>query len=207
MEHDRRARSRALPQVTKVDRPEPYPSVKPSALSRGAAPEPPALPRRWGMQTGSSPRPGRQSSTPEPPGAARAHFDRPAGQTLAAPGEPGVAQEVPDRGDDLDAVLAAQPKIGGSWSNSGSTRPPPPHRCITPLLAFVAEVGELPGPDNRRSYDGTAWTNSWPTHLARVPPRCPRTTINSQRWPPATTCEHEASGGFEPPEQRTRTRS
>src|SRR5262249_45062795 len=41
------------------------------------------------------------SLTPEPPGAARAHFDRPSGQTLAAPGEPGVAQEVPDRGDDL----------------------------------------------------------------------------------------------------------
>src|SRR5262249_6058907 len=53
------------------------------------------------MQMGSPPRPGRQSPTPEPPGAARAHFDRPAGQTPAAPGEPGVAQEVPDRGDDL----------------------------------------------------------------------------------------------------------
>jgi hypothetical protein len=53
------------------------------------------------MQMGSSPRPGRQSPTPEPPGAARAHFDRPSGQTLAATGEPGVAQDVPDQGDDL----------------------------------------------------------------------------------------------------------
>jgi hypothetical protein len=207
MEHDRRARSRALPQVTKVDRPEPYPSVKPSALSRGGCPRTPGPPSEMGDANGVISSAGQAEPYPRTPGAARAHFDRPAGQTLAAPGEPGVAQEVPDRGDDLDAVLAAQPKIGGSWSNSGSTRPPPPHRCITPLLAFVAEVGELPGPDNGRSCDGTAWTESWPTHLARVPPRCPRTTINSQRWPPATTCEHEASGGFEPPEQRTRTRS
>ena len=53
------------------------------------------------MQMGSSPRPGRQSPTPESPGVARAHFDRPSGQTLATPGEPGVAPEVPDRGDDL----------------------------------------------------------------------------------------------------------
>ena len=65
-----------------------------------------ALPRTpplsdMGMQMRSSPRPGRRSPTPEPPGTARAHFDRPSGQTLAAPGEPGVALEVPDRGDDL----------------------------------------------------------------------------------------------------------
>jgi len=33
--------------------------------------------------------------------------------------------------------------------------------------------------------------------LARVP-RCPRTTTNSQRSPPAATCEHEASAAFEP---------
>jgi transposase len=29
-------------------------------------------------------------------------------------------------------------------------------------------------------------------------PRCPRITINSQRSPPAATCEHEASAGSEP---------
>src|SRR5215467_2698252 len=129
-----------LPRWTAVRQSQRSRSVKPSALSRGRCPRTPGPPSEMGMQTGSSPRPGRQSPTPEPPGATRAHFDRPAGQTLAAPGEPGVAQEVPDRGDDLDAVLAAQPKIGGCWSNSGSTRPPPPNRCITPLLAFVAEV-------------------------------------------------------------------
>jgi hypothetical protein len=61
------------------------------------------------MQMGSSPRPGRQSPTPEPPGVSRAHFDRPSGQTLATPGEPGVAPEVPDRGDDLTPVPAARP--------------------------------------------------------------------------------------------------
>ena len=31
----------------------------------------------------------------------------PPGRPLAAPGEPEVAQEVPDRGDDLPAVLCA----------------------------------------------------------------------------------------------------
>ena len=30
----------------------------------------------------------------------------------------------------------------------------------------------------------------------RVPPRCPRTAINSQRSPPAATCEHEASASL-----------
>ena len=34
--------------------------------------------------------------------------------------------------------------------------------------------------------------------ITSVPPRCPRTTINSQRSPPAATCEHEASADFEP---------
>jgi hypothetical protein len=33
------------------------------------------------MQMGSPPRPGRRSPTPEPPGAARAHIDRPSGQS------------------------------------------------------------------------------------------------------------------------------
>jgi len=52
------------------------------------------------MPSRSSRSPGQAEPTPEPPGAVRAHFDRPGGQTLAAPGEPGVAQRVPDRGDD-----------------------------------------------------------------------------------------------------------
>src|SRR5262249_52027441 len=65
----------------------------------GTAPHP-GLPSE--MEQGmSSPRPGRRSPTPEPPGTARAHFDRPGGQALAVPGEPGVARRVPDRGDDL----------------------------------------------------------------------------------------------------------
>ena len=33
---------------------------------------------------------------------------------------------------------------------------------------------------------------------ASVPLRCPRTAIDSQRSPPAATCEHEASPDFEP---------
>jgi|KBSMisStandDraft_5_1062788.scaffolds.fasta_scaffold69996_3 hypothetical protein len=33
--------------------------------------------------------------------------------------------------------------------------------------------------------------------LQMCPPRCPRTAVNSQRSPPAATCEHEASAGFE----------
>ena len=37
-----------------------------------------------------------------------------------------------------------------------------------------------------------------PTHYERVPHRCPRTAINSQRSPPAATCAHEAGAGFEP---------
>ena len=49
-----------------------------------------------------------------------------------------------------------------------------------------------------RSCDGTAQPRTWPTHYGRVPPRCPRTTINSHRWPPAATCEHEANAGFAP---------
>jgi hypothetical protein len=65
------------------------------------------------MQMGSSPRPGRQSPSPEPPGVARAHFDRPAGQTLATPGEPGAAQEVPDRGDDLTPCRLRARRGGG----------------------------------------------------------------------------------------------
>src|SRR5215468_7174239 len=126
------------------------PVCKPSAFLRRRCPRPPGPPSEMGDANGGISSPGLAEPYPRTPGATRAHFDRPAGQTLAAPGEPGVAQEVPGRGDDLDAVLAAQPRIGGAWSNSGSTRPPPPHRCITPLFAFVAEVGELPGPDNGR---------------------------------------------------------
>ncbi len=38
-------------------------------------------------------------------------------------------------------------------------------------------------------------------------PRCPRTVINSQRPPPAATCEHEARTGFKPASKRTRTPS
>ena len=39
---------------------------------------------------------------------------------------------------------------------------------------------------------------TWPAHHKRVPPRCPRTAINSQRSAPAVTCEHEANAGFDP---------
>jgi hypothetical protein len=94
-----RVRDTAFAQVI---RGAPVPAVtvcKTVGTHRGALPCAPALPRRLSM--GSSPRPGRQSPTPEPPGMARARFYRPCGQTLAIPGEPGVARRVPDRGDDL----------------------------------------------------------------------------------------------------------
>jgi len=89
----------------------------------GALPRTPALPRRWRMRSRSSPRPDRHSPTPEPPGATRAHFDRPRGQTLAAPGEPAVAPRVPDRGDDL----TSQP--------DGCPSRPQDHRAISVQLA------------------------------------------------------------------------
>ena len=54
------------------------------------------------------------------------------------------------------------------------------------------------GPEIRTVVRGTAQPRTWPAHYGRVPPRCPRTTINSQRWPPAATCEHEANAGFAP---------
>ena len=38
---------------------------------------------------------------------------------------------------------------------------------------------------------------TWPMHYGRVPPRCPRAAINSQRPPPAAPCELEASARFE----------
>src|SRR5579859_5968595 len=44
--------------------------------------------------------PGRAAKpAPEPPAATRAHFARPCGHTLAAPGEPAAAPGVPDRED------------------------------------------------------------------------------------------------------------
>jgi hypothetical protein len=74
------------------------------AASRGgAAPAPPALPRIWRISAVISSR--GQSPTPEPPEAAKARFARPSEHTLAAPGEPAVAEKVPDRGDDLPAAL------------------------------------------------------------------------------------------------------
>ncbi len=69
-------------------------------LYRGALPRTPALPRRWGMQMGSSPRPSRQSPTPEPPGRQGLTSIGPWADPCR-PGEPGVAHRVPGRGDDL----------------------------------------------------------------------------------------------------------
>jgi len=48
----------------------------------------------------------------------------------------------------------------------------------------------MSGLKSGRSFDGAASPRTWPTHYWRVPPRCPRTTINSQRSPPAATSEH-----------------
>jgi hypothetical protein len=55
----------------------------------------------------------------------------------------------------------------------------------------------MPGLKNGRSFVGAATPRTWPTHYGRVPPRCPRIAINNQRSPPAATCEHEASAGFD----------
>ena len=77
------------------------PVCKPSAFLRRRCPRTPGPPSEMGDANGVISSPGLAEPYPRTPGATRAHFDRPAGQTLAAPGEPGVAQEVPDRGDDL----------------------------------------------------------------------------------------------------------
>ena len=53
-------------------------------------------------------------------------------------------------------------------------------------------------PESVRLFDSAVPPRTWPTHYGPVSPRCPRTAINSQRSPPAATCEHEARAGFEP---------
>ncbi len=57
--------------------------VKPSAISRGAAPHP-GPPSEMGSERVIS-SPGQAEPYPGTPGTARAHFDRPAGRTLAVP--------------------------------------------------------------------------------------------------------------------------
>jgi hypothetical protein len=59
-----------------------------SQLYRGALPRTPVLRRRWGRK-GVISSPGQAQPYPRTSGAVRAHFDRPCGQTLAAPAEPG----------------------------------------------------------------------------------------------------------------------
>ena len=79
-------------------------ACKTVGISRGSAPHP--GPPSGMEQGGSSPRPGRQSPTLEPPGGKGSLRS-----TLRAdpcrPGEPGVARRVPDRGDDLTRVWRA----------------------------------------------------------------------------------------------------
>jgi hypothetical protein len=65
-------------------------------------------------------------------------------------------------------------------------------------LARSAPTGDTSGLKNGRSFDGAVPPRTWPTHYGPVSPRCPRTAINSQRSPPAATCEHEAGARFEP---------
>jgi hypothetical protein len=60
----------------------------------------------------------------------------------------------------------------------------------------IQPTGDMSGLKSGRSLDSLATPRTWPTHYGRVPPRCPRTTINSQRSPPAATCEHEAGAGY-----------
>jgi hypothetical protein len=90
------------------------------------------------MQTGSSPRPGRQSPTPEPPGRQGLASIGPRADPCR-PGEPGVARRVPDRGDDLTpyqwcARICARDAPGssgtsetqGSSHRPGARQPPRP---------------------------------------------------------------------------------
>jgi hypothetical protein len=61
---------------------------KPSALA-GALPPHPRPPSEMGTATGIISSPGQAEPYPGTPRAARAHFDRPYGQTLAALENPG----------------------------------------------------------------------------------------------------------------------
>ena len=65
-------------------------------------------------------------------------------------------------------------------------------------LARRVATWDMSGLKSGGSCGGAAPPSTWPTHYRRVPLRCPRIAINNQRSPPAATCEHEASGGFEP---------
>jgi hypothetical protein len=76
-------------------------SVKRSALSRGRCPRTPGPRSEMGDANGVISSPGQAEPYPRTSGGGKGSLDRPSGQTLAATGEPGVAQEVPDRGDDL----------------------------------------------------------------------------------------------------------
>jgi len=70
----------------------------------GRCPGPPALPQRWGSERGSSPRPGRQSRTPEPPGRQGLVSLDPSGRPLPSR-RTGRSPGVPDRGDDAQMWL------------------------------------------------------------------------------------------------------
>jgi hypothetical protein len=72
------------------------------------------------MQTGSSPRPGRQSPTPEPPGRQGLTSIGPRADPCR-PGEPGVAHRVPDRGDDLAPRRQYARDLSGGVMPSGSS--------------------------------------------------------------------------------------
>ena len=65
-------------------------------------------------------------------------------------------------------------------------------------LARSTPTRDMSGLKSGRSFDSAVPPGTWPTHYGPVSPRCPRTAINSQRSPPAATCENEARAGFEP---------
>jgi hypothetical protein len=91
-------------------------------------------------------------------------------------------------------------RTAGTWrtvSTRGLAAPGTPLSMGSPPLVFYhpaacAARGRIfPAPAR-----GTPHPESDPSR--RVSPRCPRTAINSQRSPPAATCEHEASASLEP---------
>src|SRR5437764_14163693 len=62
----------------------------------------------------------------------------------------------------------------------------------------IAEGVTYVRPESGMSFGSAVPPRTWPTHYGPVSPRCPRTAINSQRSPPAATCEHEAWAALEP---------
>jgi hypothetical protein len=107
---------------------------------------------------------------------------------------------------------AAHRVVDHTWSNEVACRPLTPprqgrlrRRTRLPILC-QATRRRLTGKDNsgmaaqRTSRNEQSWTicppRTWPAHDGRVPPRYPRTAINSQRSLPAATGDHKLARVF-----------